>query len=171
MVAEVLDVPADDLLAFGREPVARDGFPEPRWRIVIERSEQNVEKELVDPSDDAGHRGVAAIEVLPPRLAKLACGALVVGDELAHLSETLVDVKPIYPEYLKASKVSGVVTMNAVIGTDGMVRVIDNLKGPDPGLENAAADAVRQWQFSPTLLNCQPIDVAMTVTVNFTVQP
>ena len=95
MVAEVLDVPADDLLAFGREPVARDGFPEPRWRIVIERSEQNVEKELVDPSDDAGHRGVAAIEVLPPRLAKLACGALVVGDELAHLSETLVDVKPI----------------------------------------------------------------------------
>jgi len=70
-------------------------FPEPRWRIVIERSEQNVEKELVDPSDDAGHRGVAAIEVLPPRLAKLAGGRFVVGDELAYLREALVDVKPI----------------------------------------------------------------------------
>ena len=61
--------------------------------------------------------------------------------------------------------------MEAVIGIDGIVRDIQNLKGPYPDLEAAAADAVRQWQFSTTLLNCEPIEVGMKVNVNFKVQP
>jgi protein TonB len=28
-------------------------------------------------------------------------------------------------------------------------------------------DAVRQWRFEPTLLNGAPVEVVMTVTVNF----
>jgi periplasmic protein TonB len=34
-------------------------------------------------------------------------------------------------------------------------------------LDQAAADAVRQWQFTPTLLNGEPMPVVMTVTVSF----
>jgi periplasmic protein TonB len=37
-----------------------------------------------------------------------------------------------------------------------------------PLLDQAATDAVRQWQFTPTYLNNAPVDVVMTVTVNFT---
>jgi hypothetical protein len=29
---------------------------------------------------------------------------------------------------------------------------------------------VNQWEFTPTMLNGQPVDVLMTVTVNFTLQ-
>jgi len=36
-----------------------------------------------------------------------------------------------------------------------------------PLLDEAALDAVKQWQFEPTLMNGQPIPVIMTVTVNF----
>jgi TonB family protein len=79
----------------------------------------------------------------------------------------LVDVKPIYPDALKASGISGIVTLEAVIGTDGLVRDVQAISGPHPDLEAAAATAVREWEFSPTLLNCQAIDVAMRVTVNF----
>jgi TonB family protein len=79
----------------------------------------------------------------------------------------LVDVKPIYPDQLKAANVGGVVTMEAVIGTDGAVREVRTVKGPHPDLEAAAVEAVRQWQFTTTLLNCDPIEVAMHVTVNF----
>lgn len=82
----------------------------------------------------------------------------------------LVDVRPIYPDHLKSAKVGGIVTMDAVIGTDGLVKEIDNVHGPDPALEQAAADAVRQWQFSATLLNCQAIDVNMHVTTSFKVE-
>ena len=39
-----------------------------------------------------------------------------------------------------------------------------------PLLDQAALDAVRQWQFTPTLLNGVPVPVIMTVTVQFTLQ-
>jgi len=37
-------------------------------------------------------------------------------------------------------------------------------------LDQAAIDAVKQWKFTPTLLNGVPVEVLMTVTVNFTLQ-
>ena len=37
-------------------------------------------------------------------------------------------------------------------------------------LDDAAINAVRQWEYTPTLLNGVPIRVVMTVTVNFTLQ-
>ena len=39
-----------------------------------------------------------------------------------------------------------------------------------PLLDQAAIDAVSQWAFTPTLLNGQPVEVLMTVTVNFTLR-
>ena len=39
-----------------------------------------------------------------------------------------------------------------------------------PLLDQAALDAVEQWKFTPTLLNGVPVEVIMTVTVNFTLQ-
>lgn len=80
------------------------------------------------------------------------------------------DVRPVYPAPLMASNVGGTVTMDAVIGTDGTVREVRNVKGPHPDLEAEAVAAVRQWQFTPTLLNCEPIDVSMKVTTSF-IQP
>jgi TonB family protein len=83
----------------------------------------------------------------------------------------LLNVRPVYPDHLRAAKVRGTVTMDAVIGADGIVREVKNLRGPHPDLEAAAAEAVRRWQFSTTLLNCEPIEVDMKVTTNFAVQP
>jgi TonB family protein len=39
-----------------------------------------------------------------------------------------------------------------------------------PGLDQAAIDSVRQWEFTPTLRNGVPVSVIMTVTVNFTLR-
>jgi len=36
-----------------------------------------------------------------------------------------------------------------------------------PLLDQAAIEAVRQWVYTPTLLNGEPVPVMMTVTVNF----
>jgi TonB family protein len=83
----------------------------------------------------------------------------------------LVNVPPTYPDSLKSSKIGGVVTMEALIGTDGTVRDVRVMNSPHPDLEAAAIDAVRQWQFSSTLLDCAPIEVRMKVTTNFIVQP
>jgi len=75
-------------------------------------------------------------------------------------------VVPNYPEMAKAVKVQGVVIIEAIIGTDGKVADAKVLRG-QPLLDAAALDAVRSWEYTPTLLNGAPTPVIMTVTVQF----
>jgi TonB family protein len=78
------------------------------------------------------------------------------------------DVRPTYPPSMREAGLTGVVPMEAVIGKDGgvlAVRVLSAQVHPDFAI--AAAEAVRQWRFTPTLLNGQAVDVTMTVTVRF----
>ena len=59
--------------------------------------------------------------------------------------------------------------LEATIGPDGRVQDVKVLRSI-PLLDQAALDAVRQWVFTPTLLNGVPVPVIMTVTVQFTLQ-
>jgi TonB family protein len=79
----------------------------------------------------------------------------------------LMDVKPHYPENLRNANVGGVVVLDALLATDGSVKDVQGVSSPNADLQNAAEEAVRQWQFSSTLLDCVPIEVRMRVTVNF----
>ena len=81
----------------------------------------------------------------------------------------LRDVPPIYPADAQASKVQGVVIIEATIDTNGFVSSAHVLRSI-PMLDQAALDAVKEWQFQPTQLNGVAVPVIMTVTVNFTMQ-
>jgi TonB family protein len=83
----------------------------------------------------------------------------------------LKDVRPIYPEALSLAQTSGNVLLDAVIGVDGTIRDVRVAKSTNANFEQAAIDAVRQWEFDTTLLNCQPIEVNMQVNVGFKIQP
>jgi TonB family protein len=83
----------------------------------------------------------------------------------------LKDVRPIYPEALSLAQTSGNVVLDAVIGVDGTIRDVRVAKSTNPDFEQSAIDAVRQWEFDTTLLNCQPIEVNMQVNVGFKIQP
>ena len=76
-------------------------------------------------------------------------------------------VAPTYPPIAQAARVSGVVILDALIGEDGSVRDAKVMRSV-PLLDAAAVEAVRQWRFTPTLLNGVPVQVIMTVTVRFT---
>ena len=76
------------------------------------------------------------------------------------------NVAPVYPAIAQANHVEGTVILDAVIGENGRVRDVRVLRSL-PLLDRAALDAVRQWQFTPTLLNGEPVPVVMTVTVTF----
>lgn len=91
-----------------------------------------------------------------------------VGDGVESPTKTH-HVDPIYPSEAKANGVEGVVVIEATIGTDGTVTDARVLKSI-PALDQAALDAVLQWEFRPTLLNGEPVAVVMTTTVNFTLQ-
>jgi TonB family protein len=75
-------------------------------------------------------------------------------------------VNPVYPNIARSARISGVVILEATIGADG--RVIDaRVLRSIPLLDQAALDAVRQWEFTPTLLNGVATPIVMTVTVTF----
>ena len=77
------------------------------------------------------------------------------------------DVAPVYPAIARSARVTGAVTVEATIGEDGKVadaRVVKSV----PLLDQAALDAVRQWEYRPTLLNGVPVPIVVTVVINFT---
>jgi len=79
------------------------------------------------------------------------------------------DVKPVYPSMAQSARAAGTVIVEATIGPDG--KVIDaKVVRSVPLLDQAALDAVRQWEYTPTLLNGVPVSVLITVTVKFTRQ-
>jgi TonB family protein len=76
------------------------------------------------------------------------------------------DAKPVYPPEARSAHVQGVVIIEATISPTGTVQDARVLRSI-PLLDAAALDAVRQWEFTPTLVNGVPTPVKMTLTVMF----
>lgn len=92
-------------------------------------------------------------------------GALKVGGNIRP-PEKVKDVRPVYPAVAREAGVEGIVILEARIDENGRVshtRVLRSI----PLLDQAALDAVQQWEFQPTLMNGAPVPVIMTVTIAF----
>ena len=77
------------------------------------------------------------------------------------------EVAPVYPAIAQSARVQGDVVIEATIDQEGKVadaRVVKSV----PLLDQAALDAVRQWEYQPSLLNGVPTAVVTTVTIKFT---
>jgi protein TonB len=96
----------------------------------------------------------------PPPASPMRVGGVVRPPQKIH------HVTPAYPAIAQAARISGTVTLEALIGEDGSVREVKVLRSVAL-LDAPAIDAVRQWRFTPTLLNGVPVQVIMSVTVTF----
>ena len=97
--------------------------------------------------------------------AKAKAAAVRVGGKIEPPIK-MNDVAPVYPAIAQNAGVTGSVIIEATIGADG--RVIDaKVLRSIPLLDQAALDAVRQWEYRPTILNGVAVPVIMTVTINF----
>jgi len=83
-----------------------------------------------------------------------------------RIGQVVSRIDPIYPEDAERQRIEGTVNLHAIIGTDGSVKGLEGISGP-PLLVPAAASAVRQWRYQPTLLSYQPIETAQDVTIVF----
>jgi len=75
--------------------------------------------------------------------------------------------QPIYPPLARQARISGVVRVEALVGTDGRVIRATALSGP-PLLRQAAVEAVQRWRYRPGRLNGQAVEVTTQVDVSFT---
>jgi protein TonB len=67
------------------------------------------------------------------------------------------------------AKITGNVTVDAEVGTDGFARNIHIKRGIGMGLDEKAIEAIQQWHFRPgTRINDgEPVTVLVTIEINF----
>jgi TonB family protein len=83
-----------------------------------------------------------------------------------QLSKLIHKVNPTYPDEAKATHTRGAVLLHVILATDGTPTEV-TLESGDPVLGKAAIDAVRQWQYQPTLLNGSAVEVDTKVSIEF----
>jgi periplasmic protein TonB len=77
-------------------------------------------------------------------------------------------VQPRYPPLALTARIQGSVIVSAVIGCDGRIEQAQVIRG-QALLNNAALEAVKQWQYRPYYLNGEAIEVETQITVNFVI--
>lgn len=78
-------------------------------------------------------------------------------------------VAPVYPAIAKVRRLSGTVTVQGTVGKDGKVTNLKLISGL-PVFQDAAFEAVRQWQFKPAKLNGQLIEQTTQIEMKFSPQ-
>jgi protein TonB len=127
------------------------------------------------PGDAIGSTDLGAISggsdrfVAPPPPVPQRIAAPVRVSDLVQQPRKIVDARPAYPDLARQAHVEGTVILEAILDRDGRVdnvRVVRSV----PLLDAAAVQAVRQWRYTPTVLHGQPVQVLMTITINFQLQ-
>ncbi len=113
-----------------------------------------------------GHRLAAP----PPikRKARKPARICVGGGQNSRLIHSVV---PVYPPSEERKGVTGTVVLQVIIGANGRIVALSPQSGPDPALIQSAANAIRQWRYTPTYLDCRPIDFPVTVKIIFRLSP
>jgi TonB family protein len=111
--------------------------------------------EVADRSD--GAEDLSSVPV-PKRPVDVSAG--VMAANLVSAPE------PSYPKLASLTRTQGNVVMEAVISKDGTVEEVHVIKGHRL-LRGAAKNAVRKWRYRPYKVDGVPVDVATTVSVDF----
>ena len=109
--------------------------------------------------------GIVALPEAPPPAPPAPAEPLRIGGNIRPPTR-IRDVPAVYPQIAIQARVQGVVIVEADVSAEGKVtdaRILRSVRL----LDQAALDAVRQWEYTPTLLNGIPRAVVMVVTVNF----
>ena len=81
-------------------------------------------------------------------------------------------VKPQYTPDAMRAKIQGAVWLECIVLPDGTVGDVRITRSIDPrfGLDEAAIAAAKQWRFKPGLLRGQPVPVAISIELTFTLR-
>ena len=75
-------------------------------------------------------------------------------------------VSPTYPVQARTQRLQGKVVLSALVASDGTVRNLKLIEGPAT-LAQSAMEAVKQWRYTPFVLNGKAIERETTITVDF----
>jgi TonB family protein len=82
------------------------------------------------------------------------------------IGQLLSRVDPRYPEDAETQEIEGTVKLHVIIGQDGTIQSVEQTSGPVL-LVPAATNAVRQWLFTPSFVEGQPVQAEGDITITF----
>lgn len=82
----------------------------------------------------------------------------------------LTQVRPTYTTDALRNRIQGTVALEAIVRRDGVADAIRVIRSLDPGLDAQAIHALRQWRFRPGRLGDTPVDVLVSVVIDFTIR-
>jgi TonB family protein len=85
---------------------------------------------------------------------------------IAQKAKIVSQVSAVYPPEAIQGNITGVVELDVIIAKDGTVQSAAATSG-QPLLAQAAIDSVKQWRFSPTMVNNQPVEIETAVPFTF----
>lgn len=119
----------------------------------------------VDPGIPGGLGSGVAVPSPPPPAAQPPAPVRPGGS--IREPKKIFDVAPAYPAFAASARIEGIVILEAVINERGGVERMKVLRSVAL-LDAAAIEAVKQWRYTPTLLNGTPVPVLLTITIKFT---
>jgi len=102
----------------------------------------------------------------PPPAPAAPRGPVRIGGQL-QAPALLKRVEPLYPPLAVRAHLSGVVILEATVDQEGKVVEATVLRSAGPLLDHEALVAVKQWRYSPLLLNGRREAFILTVTLAF----
>lgn len=82
----------------------------------------------------------------------------------------VVEVRPTYTLDALRNRVQGTVMLEAIVRRDGLAHAISVVRSLDPGLDAQAIEALRQWRFRPGRFGDTPVDVLVSVVIDFRIR-
>ena len=82
----------------------------------------------------------------------------------------LKQVTPKYTADAMRQRIQGMVALEVVISREGIPRAIRVTRSLDPGLDEEAVAAARQWRFAPGRIGDMPVEVLVTILLDFNVR-
>ncbi len=118
------------------------------------------------PSSAVEEPPAAAAEPAAP--APAAAGPIKVpAEEMARRLRSAS--RPVYPSLARSARVEGTVTLEIIVGADGVVKAARAIKGPTV-LRQPALDAVQSFRYEPYLSNGTPVEVQSETLIGFSMQ-
>jgi TonB family protein len=131
-------------------------------------------RSILDPSRPRSSAGilircaiaVAALALVLP-IALTAQGKVYKLTKDMTAPRVLYKEEPQYTPEAKNDKIEGTVVIQAEIMIDGSAQNIRVTRSLDPGLDANAITAVSHWRFQPGMKDGEPVNVAVTIEMNF----
>ena len=129
------------------------------------------EEKPIETREEAGNSGSKEIygyEVeAEDNITITQAGPSVRIDENDSALRIIKYVHPTYPPDALKSKLEGTVIVEVFVGMNGRIKSVRIVRSSSPLFESSALNAVRQWVYSPIIINGEISEVVFNLTINY----